>query len=543
MSLLVCLGLSVCVGPGARTLVSAASDVHRVPLSDVATASSRASAGLMLWSDDVLPQEASSDLVLYDRAPGIPNSLLGTRGGTVKGQYITQKSTDRASMGVGGNVAMSHCVFASFVDLLTFELPLLSAVPFFLSAWMFGDLSRSLGVRAHLSKTPCPVLVLSLLVGALDGVHGVCPHCKDSIVGCSGGNDCPLFKEHTANTAMFDTRVLGSAPRITYSFPPELSSAFPRVVCEAVMGLACAPAPGAEIDLENDAKYATCRAVVQAAAFRHCSVPEASNVLTARLEDATEEVDILKIRGSIDALKLVQESVVEMTQGVYGFLWAKVSNVIMKRGNAVHRLSVGVKARASELTVSLMRPSTEFEFCDMLHYYTMVLVGLGLASYWVVSRFLDDVVWSARRTSSESWQAVHELLVLYVYEIDRDPSSSVTMGTVFRRGGQDTMLAEARRNVVMFFRTRGEKPQPLDGGVCLPCEPTGKFNTDTQKLCVDYNAGRPCKRLDAAGNCLFNHACNQFVSDKGPSGMCRGLHARTDCSYDTAKRLSKPFAK
>ena len=449
MSVFVFVCLSVCVGPGARTLVTSASSVHRVPLFDVAPVSSRAPAGLMLASGEVLQHMASSDLSLYDMAPCIISSLYGC--GLVVSDISSHLSTTvRAAMGVGGNVAMSHCVFASFVDLLAFELPLLFASLFLLSACVFGDLGRSLGVRAHCSKTPCPVLALVLFMYALDGVYGVCPHCKDSIAGCTGGNDCPLFKEHTANTALFTTRVLGSAPRVTYSFPPELAAAFPRAVCEAVMGLACAPAPGAEIDLENDAKYATCRAVVQAAAFHHCSVAEASTVLSARLEDATAEVDILKIRGSMDALKLVQDSVVEMTQRVHSFLWSKVSTVVMRRGSAAHRLSVSVKAKASELTVTLKRPATEFDFCDMLHYYQMVLVGLGLASYWVVSRFLDDVVWATRRMK-ESWKVAHELLVLYLAEVGRDPTSAITMGTVFRRGGQDTLMTEARRNAVVHF--------------------------------------------------------------------------------------------
>jgi len=296
------------------------------------------------------------------------------------------------------------------------------------------------------------VLVLVLLVGALDGVYGVCPHCKDSIIGCTGGNDCPLFKEHAANAAMFANRVLGSAPRVTYHFPPELAAAFPRAVCEAIVGLACAPAPGREIDLENDAAYSTCRAVVQAASFRHCSVVEASSVLAARLEAATGNEAILKIRGALEALNLVQDTVEDTLQGVYGFLWAKVSNVVMKRDGVRPRLSIGVKhkASASELTVKLRRPASEFEFGDMLHYFQIVLVGLGICSFWVVSRFLDDVVWATRRVK-ESWMVAHELLILYLAEIDRHPTSAITMGTVFRRGGQDTLMAEARRNAVVSF--------------------------------------------------------------------------------------------
>jgi hypothetical protein len=42
------------------------------------------------------------------------------------------------------------------------------------------------------------------------------------------------------------------------------------------------------------------------------------------------------------------------------------------------------------------------------------------------------------------------------------------MGNVFRRGGQDTLLSEARRNAAAFFRTCGANPQLMPPGAsCL----------------------------------------------------------------------------
>ena len=72
-------------------------------------------------------------------------------------------------------------------------------------------------------------------------------------------------------------------------------------------------------------------------------------------------------------------------------------------------------------------------------------------------------------------------------------------------------------------------------------KPNGKFDTDTKQCCVDFNMGRPCKKLKPDGTCRFNHRCNQFVSDKGPKGVCFGTHARCNgCDYDESKKLSKP---
>ena len=48
-------------------------------------------------------------------------------------------------------------------------------------------------------------------------VQAVCPHCKDTIAGCRGGNDCPAFKDWTANAAIFKDNTLGTTPRVTHS--------------------------------------------------------------------------------------------------------------------------------------------------------------------------------------------------------------------------------------------------------------------------------------------------------------------------------------
>jgi hypothetical protein len=139
----------------------------------------------------------------------------------------------------------------------------------------------------------------------------------------------------------------------------------------------------------------------------------------------------------------------------------------------------------------------------------------------------------------ETWSCAHELLMLYLREIDRDYTRTLTMANVFRRGGQDTLLAEARRNAALFFRPLGGNPRPV--GALAGETPTGQFDIKSKKACADWNAGRPCKRLDEHGVCMFNHKCNQFVSDKGPRGLCFGDHARcAGCTYDPAKRVSKP---
>jgi hypothetical protein len=97
----------------------------------------------------------------------------------------------------------------------------------------------------------------------------------------------------------------------------------------------------------------------------------------------------------------------------------------------------------------------------MIHLFIMLIVALGMASYTIVGKFFDDVVYCVIRMK-ETWKVAHELLLLYIREIDIDPLRTMHMGNVFRRGGQDTLLSEARRNAAAFFRAGGANLQ-LEG--------------------------------------------------------------------------------
>ena len=78
----------------------------------------------------------------------------------------------------------------------------------------------------------------------------------------------------------------------------------------------------------------------------------------------------------------------------------------------------------------------------MLHYFLLVITGFGLTTYTIAGRFIDDVVWGALRVK-ESWEVAHELLVIYLREVDYDHTRALSLANVFCRGGQDTFLAEA----------------------------------------------------------------------------------------------------
>jgi hypothetical protein len=384
----------------------------------------------------------------------------------------------------------------------------------------------------------------TIMLGALvtmTPVHAApCIHCKDTIPGCGKNDACPLVKTSASNAQIFKDKVLTKTPTLVNLVTAELSAHVGRTVCDAIVGLYNAPAVGTEIDF-NAGIYATShQAIVKAALYGHCSVCEAADVLGTRMEASTDDQDITKIKGAIESLKLVGEGASRDSQGVCQFVWAKLSQVIAKRSSGTHTLRTeSGKEKASSLTATLVRPESESAFYELMHMWLMVIVGLGLTLFPVAARFLDDVAYGAIRMR-EGWQVAHELLVIYFKEIDMDMTNSLSLANVFggcKRGGHDSFLGEARRNVEAFFRTRS--------GALREGSPSktanGKFNDKSDRACKDYNAGRPCARLDSSGACVFNHKCNQFVSDKGKNGVCFGAHPRCEgCSYAADKKCAKP---
>jgi hypothetical protein len=87
--------------------------------------------------------------------------------------------------------------------------------------------------------------------------------------------------------------------------------------------------------------------------------------------------------------------------------------------------------------------------------------------------------------------------------------------------------------------TPGQTPPGQTPGLQQQISWNGKFNTEASaRPCAAHNLGQQHNRLNKDGSCPFNHICDQFVSDKGPGGQCRGSHSRSSCD-NPAKTPSK----
>ena len=91
---------------------------------------------------------------------------------------------------------------------------------------------------------PCRIgtrlLYLIFLLSFFKPIDSVCIHCKDSIVGCKGGDQCPTIADVNANGVLFEEASLGKVPKASGLLPPQLLQYFTRPVMEAIVAIACA---------------------------------------------------------------------------------------------------------------------------------------------------------------------------------------------------------------------------------------------------------------------------------------------------------------
>ena len=109
------------------------------------------------------------------------------------------------------------------------RLPGLSGTLVFFATYFFGnlcalilmvghwDLCYSVGPLRCFAGCGTRLPFILFMLSFIHSVHSVCIHCKDSIPGCTGGNNCPTISDVNANAQLFSTNSLGSIPK-THSY-------------------------------------------------------------------------------------------------------------------------------------------------------------------------------------------------------------------------------------------------------------------------------------------------------------------------------------
>ena len=326
-----------------------------------------------------------------------------------------------------------------------------------------AGLRVSRGSPIRVERSGALVLFL-FLVCCAKNAFCVCPHCKDFIPGCAGGDACITITGPAQNTDLMAVPQLSHVPTIGSLIPPELLAAFNRHVVEAVVGIACAPKAGTTVDLGGD-DYQTASAVVRALVFGHCTRDDAIIELSSRIDNVEAVMDLQKLTSALDLVKAHPTvSYAGTGQGVLTFVWAKIGQAMTNiQAGVVKILPTSTAGKSSgtstDLTVTIRRPQSDTEFYYWIFQFQRVLHALGVASFFLSSHFFDKVVWDTIRRLKETYSLAHELMLVYFAKIERDTTGTLNLGNVHDQGSGDVLMAEARSNEAAFFRTRGGTPQ------------------------------------------------------------------------------------
>ena len=238
--------------------------------------------------------------------------------------------------------------------------------------------------------------------------------------------------------------------------------------------------------------------------------------------------------------------------GALSFVFA-LSSQIVHRQSGSSRASLSLvdsgasTLSASAVSVEVKRPQSSEAFSHMLVVWQSILGATGLANSVTLGPFLVDVVYDV--IPLKGWKVALEHFLLYIQKIDSGCGWQIATATSL--GSNDTFLHKAVRAAGGPDDPKPPLPQPFPPGKPGSGPQTsqvggqqqlawnGKFNSDASaRPCAAHNLGQTHNRLNKDGSCPFNHVCDQWVSDQGSGGQCKGAHPRSACD-NPAKSQSK----
>ena len=430
----------------------------------------------------------------------------------------------------------------------------------------FGTLPsvESSSSASSLLTLPFGVLWLWMFVlfSIFPGTSGSCQHCWGAGVGCDGsGTACPWVHSIAINSAAI-TAAVGGAITIAKILPSKLVRLFPRSALEAIASLCTkVRAGGAPFDFTNK----TTSEVIAGVKSGSATKAEAIMEFTENIQSATGSTAELTIKKNEAAIKALEHLDVRMmqdtgsTEGALLYVLFKLSSVFCSSvaGATSFDLCGGCdsgseKMNSRSFSAALSRPKSPIHLYSLLNSFMLCCHAMGLCSFLALGPFLEDIIFEPVRSGAIVWQVAFECLIIYLRLVEANPAEYSVATVLHKAGGIDSIRAQAKAAAILSypglsFRADGGIPgngknaDDKDKSVLFKGTVKGD-NKNSKQGCISWNAGRAhfAKNVDASGACKFRHACDQFVSDKGPRGQCLGDHKRADCDYDAAKKVSQP---
>ena len=413
------------------------------------------------------------------------------------------------------------------------------------------------GVRMLASRaTPKRVVLLFFIAYCFSNVEAVtCYTCFDQCPGCAGGDQCPFLTRTTANRAILSGATLAAGAATTVSLLNLLPIRFLRVLTRQVLDslrtVARRPAAGTPVDLTTMSASDLVTAIQTGTATIDAGMREVLD----RIGAATTAAEVTKLSAlqstltnaaktgaTLGDVGVLSESGVLL--GAYTYAFAQAGRIARSTSISVATagtVSLGESSKSdSVVQEKILRPTSELECCNFLSIWQMICHATGLADVLVTGTFLQDVFFNLITHQGRDWQLALELVLVYLDALETSTDASTTIGNIYHKGSQDTYLNGAMRRVQdLYPKTRQggqgifREQEPKDvipgGGIKF----NGAWNTKATTKCYSFNLGNkdhPARCLNANGSCKYLHACDQWVTDKGPKGQCGGNHPRTKCN-------------
>lgn len=241
-------------------------------------------------------------------------------------------------------------------------------------------------------------------------------------------------------------------------------------------------------------------------------------------------------------------------EGVWSYIWAKISIFIHASDNAVGKLvlqaAVASDIKSGSYSATFVPFAEEYQFFEALNFLYMFAVSLGLCTAHILSDFLHHVVFDTIGMRRRSWQYASELLLVMLKHLDRS-ARKLTLSNIYDESHLNSRMEEADRGMekrypkAAFFRIHGGNPsRDVDKNDKPKTDPNvknvkwNKNDTKTGRPCLCFNANPPrihfSRELFDDGTCKGAHVCDKWVSNKGPNGRCLGTegtagHNRSAC--------------
>ena len=325
-------------------------------------------------------------------------------------------------------------------------------------------------------------LVVMPFLPSIVATNAGCPGCNGNLQACTWDNDgkCPTQVQVGLNgQIMAGTAPVSAIIDLSKLVKARFLSCFERVPLSLLQSLSNRPAKGTVFTLT---KTTPIKAILDAVTNGQINLNNVLSEYAGFIDEAESGTDgaakdalIAKLTRNYNILSKSSTSnaFIETTttgdegEGVWSYIWAKISIFIQASDNAVGKLgsqaAVASDIKSGSYSATFIPFAEEYQFFEALNFLYMFAVSLGLCTAHILSDFLHHVVFDTIGMRRRSWQYASELLLVMFKHLDRS-ARKLTLSNIYDESHLNSRMEEADRGMekrypkAAFFRIHGGEP-------------------------------------------------------------------------------------